>query len=356
MSGQPVRDDCAGVADQFAVAGRFEHSERYGSGHIHDTYLASYVDTAGVTRRAIIQRLNQRVFPDPDRLMANVHTTTTALAIGPGGATLRLIPTVRDTALHRDSSGECWRCFDYIDDSRSLDSVDNPGHAFEAARAFGSFATTMAPHSDRLDEIIVDFHHTPRRLAALECSLRKDRFERRRRADQVLRQVERLAPIGSTLVDAIDQGLIPRRVAHSDAKINNVLFDTDSDTALCVVDVDTVMPGTPLCDFGDLVRTATCGAPEDCTALDEVTMDESRYEAIHAGFVDSTAALLDDDERRLMPVASVVITFETGVRFLTDYLNGDQYFRTTHPEHNLDRAQCQLHLALDIAGKLGVQL
>ena len=347
------RDPCARVADRFAVAGRFVRSERFGSGHIHETYLAHYAGHRSASR-SVIQRLNQGVFPDPERLMANVQAVTEALAADSPSHALRLIPTRDERAFLRDEEDECWRCFELIADGESYDSVGDARRAYQAALAFGRFADCVCAQSLALHEIIPRFHHTPNRLADLREAVHGDPLERRARSRPVLEMVEGLAPLAPVLVDAITRGLVKERIAHNDAKINNVLFDASGE-ALCVVDLDTVMPGTPLFDFGDLVRTASCEAPEDCTELDRVEMSETLYEAIHAGFLDAVGARLRSSERELLPAAGVVITLETGVRFLTDYLNGDHYFRIARPEHNLDRARCQLHLALDIAAKLGVR-
>ena len=354
------RDPCRDVAARFDVAGRYLGSERHGAGHIHETWRSRFA-VDGRRRSALFQRLNRRVFPDPYALMANLLALTRALRAGRPGAeavrrVLRLIELRSGGVLLRDARGDCWRCFEFIEGSRGIEQVGGAGDAFAAASAFGDFARRLAQRPPRLSELIPEFHHTPKRLVHLERAATLDPCVRRAGIRAEWRQVERLAPLAPVLVEALASARIPTRIAHNDAKIANVLFDADSGGALCVVDLDTAMPGTPLFDFGDLVRTAACRAPEDCTDLDVVEMDPELYGAVRDGFLAGAAGLLGREEVALMPSAAVLISFETGVRFLTDYLNGDTYFRVRHAEQNLHRARCQLRLAASIARHLGVRL
>ena len=355
-------DPCAAVAELFAVPGAFVSSEPHGSGHIHDTYLATYAHRAA-ERHVILQRLNTGVFPDTERLMANIQAVTATLRTGlaqrPDAArrALQLIPAASGECFVVGPAGDHWRCFAFVDDSASFDIADTPERARGAARAFGEFAARLSSYrGPRLHETIAGFHDTPLRLRALDCAAKEDSLRRRSHADPEWRRVLELAPIAPLLTVALDRGGVPERIAHNDAKINNVLFDARTGEALCVIDLDTTMPGTVLSDFGDLVRTATCRAPEDCVDLHRVTMSAELYRAVLDGYLEGAAPILGEAERALMPTAGVVIAFETGVRFLTDHLLGDRYFHVTHPEQNLDRARCQLHLALDIARQLRVGL
>ena len=352
-------DPCCTVATQFALEGCYLGSVSHGSGHVHDTFRGRFAPGAR-HRSVIFQRLNLRVFPDPDALMKNLLAVTAALRRSHGShalcRVLRSIETRSGGFLHRDEHGEFWRCFEFIEGSRSIDRVSEAGDAFAAAFAFGDFARRLAPGGLRLAELIPGFHDTPARLAHLEAAAALDARGRRQGIAAEWRQVEGLASIASSLVEAQSRGLIRNRIAHNDAKINNVLFDAESGEALCVIDLDTAMPGTPLFDFGDLVRTATCRAAEDTSALETVEMDSELYAALHEGYMTGASGSLSETETELMPHAGVLITFETGVRFLTDYLNGDTYFRVHHAEHNLHRARCQLALAADVARRLGVKL
>ena len=352
-------DPCREVAARFDVAGRYLGSERLASGHIHETWRGRFAG-AGGRRSAVFQRLNRNVFPEPHLLMANLLALTRALREGRGEEAARRVPRVVETraggVLLQDARGDCWRCFDFIEGSRSIDRAEGPGDAFAAARAFGDFARRLARRPPRLAEVLPGFHHTPARLAHLERAARLDPRARRAGVAAEWRQVQRLAPLAPVLAEALASARIPTRIAHNDAKIGNVLFDADSGEALCVVDLDTVMPGTPLFDFGDLVRTATCRAPEDCPDPARVEMEPELYDAVREGFLAGAAGLLGEEEVALMPSAAVLIAFETGVRFLADYLNGDTYFRVRHAEQNLHRARCQLRLAASVARRLGVRL
>ena len=352
-------DPCSAVFSLFALEGYYLGSIAHGSGHIHETFRGRFA-VAGRRRAVIFQRLNLRVFPDPCALMRNLLAVTAALRNSHGSDASRRVLSVIETrtgaCLHRDEHGEFWRCFEFIEDSRSIDRVSDAEDAFSVACAFGDFASRLAPGTVELTELIPGFHDTPARLAHLEKAAARDVCSRRKGVSAELRQVERLAPIAPCLVNALSRGLIPTRIAHNDAKINNVLFDAHSGEVLCVIDLDTAMPGTPLFDFGDLVRTASCRAAEDASALETVEMDPELYVALREGFLAGASETIGNQEVALMPTSGVVITFETGVRFLTDYLNGDVYFRVRHAEQNLHRARCQLALASDIARRLRVKL
>lgn len=353
-------DPCREAAARFDVAGRYLGSERLASGHIHETWRGRFATPEG-RRSALFQRLNRNVFPDPHALMANLLALTRALREGRGRAeAARRVPRVVETRagglLLHDARGDCWRCFDFIEGSRSIDRVGGAGDAFAAARAFGDFGRRLARHPLRLTEVLPGFHHTPARLAHLERAARLDPRARRAGVAAEWRQVQRLAPLAPVLSEALASARIPTRIAHNDAKIGNVLFDAASGEALCVVDLDTVMPGTPLFDFGDLVRTATCRAPEDCPDLERVEMEPEFHDAVREGFLAGAGGLLGEAEIALMPRAAVLLAFETGVRFLADYLDGDIYFRVRHAEQNLHRARCQLRLAASVARRLGVRL
>ena len=352
-------DPCRAVASCFAVVGRYLGSTPLGSGHIHGTWRGRF-DVGGSGRSVVFQRLNQGVFADPHALMRNLLAVTDALreshAPGARRSVLQPVETRSGDILHRDAEGAYWRCFEFVEGSRSIDRVKEAGDAFAAAAAFGDFSKRLATAHLALVELIPGFHDTRARLVHLEGAALRDARGRRRTVDPEWRQVEELAPLATSLGDALAQGRIPIRIAHNDAKINNLLFDAVSGEVLCVIDLDTVMPGTPLFDFGDLVRTASCRAAEDESDPETVEMDPELHAAIHEGFLRGASGTLSESEVAMLPVAAVLITFETGVRFLGDYLDGDLYFRVEHAEQNLHRARCQLRLALDIARRLGVRI
>ena len=352
-------DPCRAVASCFAVDGSYLESTPLGSGHIHETWRSRF-DVGGRSRSVVFQRLNDRVFTDPQALMHNLLAVTDALrashASGARRSVLQPVETRSGDFLYRDATGAFWRCFEFIEGSRSIDRVRGTGDAFAAAAAFGDFSKRLATAHLALVEIIPGFHDTKVRLAHLEEAAARDVRGRRRAVEPEWRQVDKLAPLSTSLCDALAEGRIPTRIAHNDAKINNLLFDAASDEVLCVIDLDTVMPGTPLFDFGDLVRTASCRAAEDESDLERVEMDPELHAALREGFLCGASGSLDECETALMPVAAALITFETGVRFLSDYLDGDRYFRVEHAEHNLQRARCQLRLAGDIARRLRVMI
>ena len=353
------RDPCRAVASCFALDGNYLGSTPLGSGHIHETWRGRF-DVGDGCRSVVFQCLNHGVFADPHALMRNLLAVTGALrashASGARRSVLQPVETRSGDCLHRDEEGAFWRCFEFIEGSRSIDRVKEAGEAFAAAAAFGDFSKRLATAQLALVEIIPGFHDTEARLAHLEGAAARDVRGRRIAVEPEWRQVEKLAPLSTSLGDALAKGRIPTRIAHNDAKINNLLFDAVSDEVLCVIDLDTVMPGTPLFDFGDLVRTASCRAAEDEGDLERVEMDPELHAALREGFLCGAAGSLTECEVALMPVAAALITFETGVRFLGDYLDGDLYFRVDHAEQNLHRARCQLRLAGDIVRRLRVRI
>ena len=352
-------DPCRAVASCFAVDGRYLGSTPLGSGHIHETWRGRF-DVGGRGRSVVFQRLNHGVFTDPQALMHNLLAVTDALRAshgpGPRRSVLQPVETRSGDCLHRDAEGAFWRCFEFVEGSRSIDRVREAGDAFAAAAAFGDFSKRLATAHLALVEVIPGFHDTGARLVHLEGAAARDVRGRRRAVEPEWRQVQELAPLSTSLGDALAQGRIPTRIAHNDAKINNLLFDAVSGEVLCVIDLDTVMPGTPLFDFGDLVRTASCRAAEDESDLEAVEMDPELHAALREGFLCGASGSLTECEIALMPVAAALITFETGVRFLSDYLDGDVYFRVEHADQNLHRARCQLRLAGDIARRLRVRI
>ena len=356
MQGAPATPTPAAarsVARAFSLEGEPLHAERLGSGHIHDTF-AIHVATPGRARRYVLQRLHGGVFADPEALMVNLVRVTSHLAAKLARAevpdrerrALTLVPERGGRAFHRDADGTCWRCFDLIEDSVAIDSAPTPAQAFEAARAFGAFLVALADLSEPpLAEVIPHFHDFPRRLAALEAALREDPHGRARavgaEADAARASAERL----SLALGAAGAWDLPLRTVHNDCKVNNVLLDARSGEGLCVIDLDTVMPGNVLADFGDLVRTAASTAPEDARDLERVGFDRVGFEALARGYLAVAGSLLLPSELRALPLAGPLLALENAVRFLADHVQGDRYFRIHRPAHNLDRARAQLRLA-----------
>jgi Ser/Thr protein kinase RdoA (MazF antagonist) len=342
--------DFRAVARQFQMHGEFLHAEPYGSGHINDTYRANFAQS-GTPVRYILQRINQTAFKDPVALMENVQRVTAhvgaKVSSQPDSSrrALTLIPTRQGAAYHRDAQGNFWRAFIFIEKARTYDAVGSPEQAFEAAKAFGQFQRMLADlPAPRLHDTIPDFHHTPKRFAALEKAIESDARNRARLAKPEIEFALRHKPITGVLLDL----RLPERVTHNDTKFNNVLFDEASGEAICVIDLDTVMPGLVLYDFGDLVRSATSPVGEDERDLSKVEMQFPMFEALVRGYLASAAEFLSKTEKMHLPFAAKLITLEQGIRFLADFLAGDTYYKVHRQNHNLDRCRTQFKLVESI--------
>jgi Ser/Thr protein kinase RdoA (MazF antagonist) len=259
---------------------------------------------------------------------------------------LALVPARDGLPFHRDAAGGVWRCFDFIEGSVAIDAAPSRAEAFAAARAFGAFAAALADLPDPPPACVIPhFHDLPRRMAALAAAIGEDPL---RRAAGVAAEVDAARDAAARLDRALARvgaGDLPRRIVHNDCKVNNVLLDTRTREALCVIDLDTVMEGTLLADFGDLARTAACPAPEDERDLERVGVDLARLEALVRGYLAGAGELLSAAELGALPLAGPLLALENAVRFLADHVLGDRYFRAHRPDHNRDRARAQLRLA-----------
>jgi Ser/Thr protein kinase RdoA (MazF antagonist) len=344
--------ELAAVAACFAFDGTLTSAAPLGRGHIHDSYLLGF--DAGGARRYVLQRINTHVFAEPPALMHNVARVTAHLrdryATRAGRdarrRSLSLVATVDGGHVARDAVGGWWRAYDYIDGSVAHEAIGSNEQARSAARAYGEFQRMLADlPAPRLGETIPGFHVTPQRVRQLEHAVGRDAACRAARA----RPEIELALAQRTLADALlarhRAGALPERITHNDTKLNNVLFDAHTDEALCVVDLDTVMPGLAAWDFGDLVRSCAL-AREDSADPGGVELDLGLFEALLRGYLEGAGDMLTAAERDVLPLACTLMAYELGMRFLTDYLDGDVYFKTTHAEHNLERARVQLELML----------
>jgi hypothetical protein len=340
----------AHVARQFAIEGEFLRAVPYGSGHINDTYCAS-LDHAGASVRCILQRINDRIFLNPTALMENIERVTTHLAAQVAGEpdgerrVLTLIRTRNGEAWHVDADGSYWRAYRFIENARTYDAVETPDQAFQGGRAFGRFQEMLAGlPPPRLHDTIPDFHHTPKRFAALLRALEADAAGRAILAKPEIEFARAHQSITSVLLDAN----LPERVTHNDTKFNNVMLDDATGEGICVIDLDTVMPGLALYDFGDMVRTATSQAKEDEQDLSKVNLQFPLFEALVRGYLDAAGGFLNRAEKDLLVFSGKLITFEIGIRFLTDYLAGDTYFKVHREGQNLDRCRAQFKLVESI--------
>lgn len=351
-----THEHAAAVAERFAIPGDFVGAEPFGSGHINDTYAATF-DQGGTRVRYILQRVNHQIFKDVPALMENMlrvtrHAAAKLCAAGCRDITRRVLTVIpaRDGAGYvRDASGNFWRSLVFIEHARTHDRVRDARQAYEAARAFGEFQTLLADlPGERLHETIPQFHHTRSRFDRLVDAIAADSSGRVRNAGPEIEFFLSREPISDVLLDLLAAGEIPERATHNDTKLNNVLIDDTTGTGVCVVDLDTVMPGLALYDFGDLVRTSTSPALEDEPDVSHVTMQLPMFEALVAGYLSAAGQVLNARETALLPFAGKLITFETGCRFLTDYLQGDVYFKVKQPDHNLVRCRTQIALVESI--------
>lgn len=354
-----MNPDLAEIASHFRFAGDLFQVEPVRSGHINDSYAASFRAPGGETRRYLLQRINQHVFRSPERLMENMEAVTAhlrakVLAEGgdPNREALTLVRTVDGGVVHRTPGGDFWRAALFIEGARTYEMAANLHQVRNAGRAFGKFQRMVGDvPAERLHETIPNFHHAPKRLAALLDAARRDPCRRARSVrPEIEFAVERAAGT-CILIDLQRAGSLPRRVTHNDTKLNNVLLDDTTGEGICVIDLDTVMPGLSLYDLGDAVRSAANTAAEDEPDLSRVALDLEVYECLVAGYLDAAAGLLTPLEIELVPLAARLMTLECGIRFLTDHLNCDLYFRVGRPDHNLDRCRTQLQLVRDMEGR-----
>jgi Ser/Thr protein kinase RdoA (MazF antagonist) len=340
------------IAEQFAVQGRCIEIEEIITGHINSTYCATFLQDDGNTRRFILQAINGHVFQNPYAVMRNVETVTRHInarvlrvAKHHSGQTLNLYPTRSGDTWIAVADGTLWRCYNFIEGCMTFDIVENPELAYQAAYAFGSFQDLVSDLDARLlTETIPDFHNTQKRLQRLLEVTAADSHQRLESVITEFQFILNREMLIDLLPELVATGKIPIRVTHNDTKINNVMIDAKSDKAICVIDLDTVMPGLALYDFGDLVRSASNPAAEDEQDLSKVRMDMILFQALVKGYLDSAGNFLNSSEIAHLVHAAKLLTLELAIRFLTDYLEGDLYFKTQRPNHNLDRARTQIKL------------
>ena len=338
----------AQVLEVFQLEGAAVSCERYGCGHINETYLAA-TDRG---RRYILQKINQHIFRDVDALMGNIAAVTDWLRLQTDDPrrVMRLVPCQSGSWL-RHEDGSAWRVYEFVEDSVCLQQPESPADFYESAVAFGSFQQMLRDFpAHTLAEVLPNFHNTAHRYRLFREVLEKDPMGRaadvRREIDFALAREEE----ASTLVNLLQEGALPLRVTHNDTKLNNVMLDAETGKALCVIDLDTVMPGLSLYDFGDSIRFGAASAPEDETDLQKMEMRLDLFETYTRGYL-SACPDLTRAEKELLPMGAKLMTLECGVRFLTDYLDGDNYFAVHRPGHNLDRCRTQFRLVADMEKK-----
>jgi aminoglycoside phosphotransferase (APT) family kinase protein len=344
----PSLEDFRKVVAPFSLPGILLDGERYGSGHINDTFVANY-DQAGTRVRYILQRVNHHIFKNVPELMENIIRVTSHVesknSANDSRRALTLRKTVDGLPYHQTPEGDFWRVYLFVEGARTYDAVEHPRQAYEAARAFGLFQQALADlPGGRLHETIPHFHDTPKRFENLRKAAEEDVAGRKHEVLAELEFAFKREPEVSRLLDLVAKGEIPERVTHNDTKLNNVMLDDKTGEGICVIDLDTVMPGLSLYDFGDLVRFGTNTAAEDETDPAKIDVSLPVFEAIVEGYVAGAGNILTDAEWDNRVFAGTLMTYEVGIRFLTDYLQGDIYFKIKHPGHNLERARNQLRL------------
>ncbi len=327
--------------------------EPYGNGHINDTYITVS------SPRYILQRINTKVFKNPEQVMNNIlnvteHIRKKILANGgdPDRETLRVIKTKTGENYYRAENGDCYRMYNFIENSVSHDITERPEQLFQAGRAFGKFQNMLSDFpADRLFETIPDFHDTRKRFENLKDAIQEDKVGRAASAKEEIDFALSYEKEVGIIVDALKDGLIPYRVTHNDTKLNNVMFDAQTDEAVCVIDLDTVMPGSLLYDYGDALRFGASTGAEDETDLSKIEFSLEYFEAFTKGFLGELGSAITQKECELLAFSAKLITYEIGIRFLTDYLEGDRYFKIHREHHNLDRCRTQFKLVSDIEKK-----
>ncbi len=354
-----IDEAIAAFGIETAVNGRLIQKVPYGNGHINDTFLLRYETPDHTEKRYILQRMNHDIFRNPPLLMENiVHVTNhlRGIILSRGGdaerETLNVLKTSDGADFFQDSGKNYWRVFPFIERSICLEKVESAKDFYDSGVAFGGFQKMLADYPAKtLHETIPDFHNTPSRFRDFKAAVeegddRRITLARREIAFALDREGDT-----SVLTDLLNQGKLPLRVTHNDTKLNNILFDEATRKALCIIDLDTVMPGLSLYDFGDSIRFGASTGAEDETDLDKVELDLSLFEAFTKGYLEGCDGSLTEKEIEMLPMGARLMTYECGIRFLADFLTGDTYFKVHRENHNLDRARTQFKLVADMEAK-----
>jgi len=347
MSIAAVPPDFAAVAAAFPLAGPIVSAAPYGNGHINETYIAIVAADPG-ERRYVFQKINHRIFKNVPALMENIARVTAHVRAKQPRA-LALVRTRGGEAVHRDAAGNWWRVYPFVEGAHTVERVTTAAQAREAARAFGEYQALLVDlPGGRLNDTIPDFHHTRSRFEALRRAVTEDTAGRAAAVPAEIAFAMAREADTDVLLDLLARGELSERVTHNDTKINNVMLDDVTGRCAAVIDLDTVMPGLSLYDFGDMVRTAASSTAEDNPDAGQMHVVLPYFRALVEGYLESAGAVLNATERAHLGFAGKLLALETGLRFLTDHLQGDVYFRIKHPNHNLDRARTQFALVKSI--------
>ncbi len=335
---------------QFHLQGTCVSCEKFGGGHINDTYLLQLRQN-GDLKKYVLQAVNTNVFQNIRSIMENIAGVTAHLKkkAAPNEKIMSFLQAENGCTYYIDPNGAFWRVYEFIDDSICMDLPENDEDFYQCGFAFGKFQRDLADFpADRLHEIIPDFHNTPKRYRAFLNAVEQDVCGRAASAQKEIAFINAREPFYAVLEQAHAAGNLPLRVSHNDTKCNNVLLDSKTRKALCVIDLDTIMPGFSVNDFGDAIRFGASTAAEDERDLDRVHFDMEKFKVYTKGFLDGCGGLLTAGEISLLPEGAKMMTIECGMRFLADYLEGDHYFRIDRPDQNLDRCRTQLKLVKEM--------
>ena len=348
------------LLNAFEFAGEFEKSSQLHDGHINNTYVFDFREENGKLNKYLVQELNTYVFRQPEALMENVMGVTNYMreyVKNNGGdierECLYVIPAKDGRPYYIDGEKRFWRCYNFIYNAHSCQSVENAEVFFNAAKAFGKFQCILADYPiDSLAETIPNFHNTVSRFADFKKAVSDNLSGRASQAEEEIKFVLDREKDCSVLLDMLNAGELPLRVTHNDTKLNNVMFDNETNEGICVVDLDTVMPGLSLYDFGDSIRFGANTAAEDEKDVSKVSLSLENFRAYTLGYLTTAGESLTKNEIEQLAFSSKLMTLECGMRFLGDFINGDTYFKTEYPEHNLVRCRTQFALVADIEKKM----
>ncbi len=351
--------DLLRISEKFATNGKAEHVEPHGNGHINDTFLLICRLESGETCRYILQRMNHEVFKDPAGLMENITGVTAFLQKkivehggDPARESLNVIPLKEGGSYWKEEDGTFWRMYRFVEDADSFDLVERPEDFYESAVAFGNFQKLLAEYpAESLHETIPNFHNTVDRLNNFKKAVEADVMKRAGEVAEEIKFVLAREEDCYVLCDLLASGEIPLRVTHNDTKLNNIMLDHKTRKGICVIDLDTVMPGSALYDYGDSIRFGANTGAEDEKDLSKISCDLELFALYTKGFIEGCGGSLTVKEIRLLPMGAKLMTLECGMRFLTDYLEGDHYFKIHRPEHNLDRCRTQFAMVKDMEEK-----
>lgn len=356
-----MEDKCSKIKEALEamdLQGDIKEYNRYGNGHINDTFLV-VCEKDGVSIRYILQRMNHDIFKDPVALMDNILAITKFVREriiehngNPDRETMNVVMTKDGKPFFKDSQGSYWRTYLFVEDTVCFDKVETPEDFYESAVAFGNFQKQLSAFdASVLTETIKDFHNTPVRFETFKKAVEEDVCGRAASVAEEIKFVTDRQEEMKIVANMQAKGELPLRVTHNDTKLNNILMDKQSKKGICVIDLDTVMPGMAINDFGDSIRFGANTAAEDEVDLEKVSLSLDLFETYARGFLDGCDGSLTSQEISMLPMGAKMMTLECGMRFLTDYLQGDTYFKIHRDNHNLDRARCQFALVADMEKK-----